>query len=240
MYFRVTYNNKIMKFIISKLACIALVIIISTGFASAQIKADTTYIDKDGNIVKVYNPVTKDIVADSVSRNEISLGYGIMPTTEWFKSMQNRFDYTFSGTKIKRSHSGSFTVSYLRCVYKNVFVGILLSYNRFKTSITGAHSGEHLTDIYYRNFSVMAGVKYNWFNTRLISLYSTTFIGEDFENAKWKNTNPAFGVVDVVPDACFVWQVSPIGIEVGKSIMGFAEFGFGQVGCAYAGIRYRF
>jgi hypothetical protein len=229
-----------MKGKISKLAWLVVAIFISTGVISAQVRTDTTYIDENGDLVKVYKPVTEELVPDSISHNEISIGYGIMPTTEWFKSMQNKFDYTFAGTKTKRGHSGSFSVSYLRCVYKNVFVGILLSYNGFKTSIVGANMGEHLTDIYYRNISVMAGVKYNWLNTRIISLYSTIFIGGDFEHAKWKNTNPAFGQVDVVPDGCAVWQVSPIGIEIGKSIKGFAEAGFGQVGFACAGIRFRF
>ena len=36
-----------------------------------------------------------------------------------------------------------------------------------------------------------------------------------------------------------MYQVSPIGIEVGRQIAGFVEVGFGHMGTAMAGIRYR-
>ena len=41
-------------------------------------------------------------------------------------------------------------------------------------------------------------------------------------------------------DFHFNWQVSLIGIEVGKSLRGFAEGGFGEQGVLMLGLRYKF
>ncbi len=38
----------------------------------------------------------------------------------------------------------------------------------------------------------------------------------------------------------FAYQLSPIGVEVGRKLAGFAEFGYGSIGTAIVGVRYKF
>ena len=78
----------------------------------------------------------------------------------------------------------------------------------------------------------MPRFKAEWLHGRIFTLYSSLAAGVTFYKDSF--------VGDTDNKVVFAWQLSPIGIEVGDMIAGFAEFGIGQLGVAQIGVRVRF
>lgn len=74
-------------------------------------------------------------------------------------------------------------------------------------------------------FSLVPQARFFWANTNYVRMYSSLGLG-----------------ISIIPDGLYpIFQIAPLGIEVGKKVYGFAEYGFGThyIGGGI-GIGYRF
>ena len=84
--------------------------------------------------------------------------------------------------------------------------------------------------------------------TKNVLIYSKLGLGMTFifDSYSAESTDGTTGVLSVSADATsekqhnFAYQLSPIGIIVGRKACGFAEVGFGTQGIAQVGFMYRF
>lgn len=111
-------------------------------------------------------------------------------------------------------------------------------------SVTSYKHGE-LTNYYA---SIMPQLRFNWKETKNVLIYSKLGLGMTFifDSYSAESTDGTTGVLNVSADATsekqhyFAYQLSPIGIIVGRKACGFAEVGFGTQGIAQVGFMYRF
>ena len=78
----------------------------------------------------------------------------------------------------------------------------------------------------------MPRFKAEWLHGKILTLYSSLAAGVTFYKDSF--------VGDTDNKVVFARQISPIGIEIGDAIAGFAELGIGQLGVAQVGVRVRF
>lgn len=81
-------------------------------------------------------------------------------------------------------------------------------------------------------YTAMPAVKYNWKNKKMLSMYSKLAAGITIADDS--------GSSDSSTDSSFNFHLTAFGIEVGSSIRGFAEAGWGEQGILLAGLRYKF
>lgn len=158
-------------------------------------------------------------------RHEVSIGYGFKPTSDWIDS----FSDAFVSPAIKSNSDSSFGTLSLTYNYRlsEMFgVGGVFSYSNRKKD-WGASYKEKLN--YY---TIMPRVKAEWIHGKIFTLYSAVAAGVTIYSDKFGSETES--------KVCFGWQVSPIGIEVGNCIAGFAELGVGQLGIGQVGVRCRF
>lgn len=81
--------------------------------------------------------------------------------------------------------------------------------------------------------ALMPVLRFSWFNSRTVRLYSTFQLGWQLGFEKYSSDR-----FDTFHYAAI--QVTPLGISVGRRIFGYAEIGIGMRGVLVGGIGYRF
>ena len=133
---------------------------------------------------------------------------------------------------------GAWSLSYDYRFRKWLDAGLTLGYyGEYSSSFRYSHRNEawsYIGGSYEFCLTVMPVVRFTWLNRKWVRMYSTVGLGVSFE----------FG-----HDACeatrfretlAVFQLTPVGISVGRSLFGFAEAGFGVQGALMVGIGYKF
>lgn len=176
--------------------------------------------------------MTGDLII--MPKHEVSLGYGIYPATDIDGTVStffgSKYDVDFKG----KSLSGVLNFSYLYRISEKLCAGGLVSFSKIAGDIKD--SGDDGSRTFY---TIMPQAKYNWMQSRNITLYSRLALGAmilKFERS-FNNDNQ-----DDISDTrvAFMFQASPIGIELGRMVAGYLEAGFGATGIVQAGIRCRF
>lgn len=177
-------------------------------------------------------------------RNEISLSYGILPTTSWMDMITDMFILVGTGATgspqtRNSSELGAFTASYYYRFNKVLAVGGSYTYSRIDKQIINADTNVKIGKAASNYHTVMPTLKVNWLNRGVISLYSKVSAGISI--GTYRETYDRGNGSDFRDTAVmFAFQVSPIGIEAGRGLAGFLEAGIGNTGTVMAGIRYRF
>ena len=176
-------------------------------------------------------------------RHEVSISYGILPITGWMDTFTDLFSDAITGaiegaqTRSRNSTSwGALNLMYNYRINSRVAFGAIYSYSGMKEDIysDNLQIGKSQTSFH----TIMPMFKFNWFNKPLVTMYTRIGIGLvlSFDKEEYFT-----GVEDYhSKNAYLAWQVSPVGIEIGKSLAGFLELGFGTTGLFSAGLRYRF
>ncbi|WP_154668386.1 MULTISPECIES: hypothetical protein [Bacteroidales] len=176
-------------------------------------------------------------------RHEVSISYGILPITGWMDTFTDLFSDAITGaiegaqTRSRNSTSwGALNLMYNYRINSRVAFGAIYSYSGMKEDIysDNLQIGKSRTSFH----TIMPMFKFNWFNKPLVTMYTRIGIGLvlSFDKEEYFT-----GVGDYhSKNAYLAWQVSPVGIEIGKSLAGFLELGFGTTGLFSAGLRYRF
>ncbi len=130
--------------------------------------------------------------------------------------------------------SGTWSLSYDYRFKKWFDLGLTLSYygeysrsysNR-DSSPVGRNRAHALT--------VMPMARFTWLNRRWVRMYSSLGLGATFGYGRFdtEGSRPE--------NAMIAFQVTPVGISVGRSFFGFAEIGLGAQGALMMGVGYRF
>ena len=163
-------------------------------------------------------------------RHELSVSYGYEPASNWVASFSDALVMGF-GLKSKNDKCfGVINFAYNYRLSKTWGLGGVFSYSSRKKD--WEMDGKNVGTEKYNYVTVMPRVKAAWLHNDLITLYSAAAIGVTVYNDKYNGATES--------KACFAWQFSPIGIEVGDCIAGYAELGVGQMGVVQAGVRFRF
>lgn len=174
-------------------------------------------------------------------QHEVSLSYGGLPVVDLLDYYENYFSpSSSSGTELydDKGKFGALNVSYLFYPDENWGFGVVYSYtNSDKRIVRGM---EMLGDFYNSFHTICPSFKYNWYNYDFVTLYSRVNAGLAIATAKASYINSEQRPEEkTATKAFFMYQASPIGIELGRQIAGFVEAGFGHMGTVMAGIRYR-
>ncbi len=115
-------------------------------------------------------------------------------------------------------------------VMDNWFVNADFTYEYAKKKLLG--SNDEVLDIQTHNyFTLGIGTEYHYFNTEITRIYAGTAIAYTLDNYKTNSQSAN------VPH--FNFQLTPLGIRVGKKLAGFFELGFGYKGILILGISYQ-
>jgi hypothetical protein len=88
----------------------------------------------------------------------------------------------------------------------------------------------------------MPEIKFNWLNTKYVTLYSKLAGGlryshEIYTYDPYRRRGEKYDKTD---DEDFSFQISAIGLELGSTISGFTELGYGDQGILIVGLKCKF
>ncbi|HIW97894.1 MAG TPA: hypothetical protein H9866_05335 [Candidatus Tidjanibacter gallistercoris] len=167
------------------------------------------------------------------SFHEVSLSYGILSINDITSIMTDLFP-SLAGTQIaERWGTGSINFGYTYRLTPALTVGGIFGYSGNMSDVVDEVQG-----FVYKNFySILPQVKFEWYRSGIVTLYSRLAAGVLIANIQGQH---GAEIDDELTAAAFTFQVSPIGIELGRSVAGFAEAGFGATGVFTLGVRARF
>ncbi len=160
--------------------------------------------------------------AQDLRNNEIAVSYGISGTDIAIYAV-NRLSLKIADEKLlNRKSSGILGIEYLRRLSPLVSVGGVVTYSYAQYS---SDPEDPSFDHYY---NLMPAVKLHWYQQKWFSAYSKCAAGI------------GLCVDQDGSEAAFDWQVSLLGLEVGRAVRLFTEAGVGDQGFVLAGLRVRF
>ncbi len=165
-------------------------------------------------------------------RHEIAVGGSFIP---------GHYVYEFDriGDECSQTYDNAWWISYTYN-FTNVFaLQVSLTYDGYKYKSepweTGYSGSGHE---YY--ITPMVTARFSWLNRPIVRLYSSAGVGLITDSYTWTDNTGKKHKFEY--GGCgFGWQVTAIGIHIGKKLYGYAEVGLGTnyaFGCA--GIGYRF
>lgn len=173
-------------------------------------------------------------------QHEVSLSYGALPVADLLNYYENYFNPGNGSVNFynDKGKFGALNVSYLFYPDEDWGIGLVYSYTNSDKEIL---NNNKFAGTFNNSFhTISPSFKYNWYHYNFITLYSRLNAGIAIATAKVSYMNEkAHPQESSVTKAFFMYQVSPIGIEVGYRVAGFIEAGFGHMGTVMAGIRYR-
>lgn len=172
-------------------------------------------------------------------QHEVSLSYGGLPVFDLLNYYEGYFKPSGSdaGSFDDKGNFGSLNVSYL--FYPDAAWGLGLTYSYTNSDKRIITNSRYVGDFSNSFHTIAPTFKYNWFNYDFLTLYSRVNVGVSIATAKESFAIERGPQDKTAVKAFFMYQVSPIGFEVGRQIAGFVEVGFGHMGVAMAGLRYR-
>lgn len=173
-------------------------------------------------------------------QHEVSLGYGGLPVVDLLSYYEDYFNPPASSASLynDKGKFGAFNVSYLFYPDENWGIGLTYSYTNSDKRIVD--KGKIAGDFYNSFHSICPSFKYNWYSYNFLTLYSRLNVGVAIATSKVTSAIPKNqSERETATKAFFMYQVSPVGIEVGRRVAAFVEVGFGHMGTAMAGLRYR-
>lgn len=172
------------------------------------------------------------------SKHEVAVSYGSLSNSDWLNIFENVIGAIFGETYEDDTFFGPIGLEYFYHLKPWLGVGAIATYGQLTQDAIKGDDKVGKKSNYY--FTAMPAVKFDWLRGNVVGLYSKLGAGVtmrreirefDGDRAEY-NTDKT--------DFHFNWQVSLIGIEVGKSLRGFAEGGFGEQGVLMLGLRYKF
>ncbi len=158
---------------------------------------------------------------------DVSLGYGVLPINDVPGIMDDLLPSLAGTGEIVKRKTGSINMGYMYRLTPALTVGGMFVYSGAMSSAVS--KGGYIYDNFY---SILPQVKFVWYRSGIVGLYSRLAAGVLIADRQYQ-VGPATA-------ATFTFQVSPLGVELGRTIAGFAEVGFGATGVLTLGVRARF
>lgn len=168
-----------------------------------------------------------------LSFHDISLSYGFLTMNDITDVMKGLFEYSLADVPMEGSmRTGSMNLGYTYRLTPSLTVGGLFGYSGNARNIEGTASR-----VFTSYYSLMPQVRLEWYRKKAWTLYSRLALGVVIANV----TQQTGTAIDTsLTAAAFTFQVSPIGVELGRTVAAFAEAGFGATGVLTIGVRARF
>lgn len=168
-----------------------------------------------------------------LSFHDISLSYGFLTMNDITDVMKGLFEYSLADVPMEGSmRTGSMNLGYTYRLTPSLTVGGLFGYSGNAGNIEGTASR-----VFTSYYSLMPQVRLEWYRKKAWTLYSRLALGVVIANVT-QQTGTA--IDNSLTAAAFTFQVSPIGVELGRTVAAFAEAGFGATGVLTIGVRARF
>lgn len=177
--------------------------------------------------------------------NRISAGAGVLTAPDLFEITSSFITIVISGgtvTSENVSSTGAAFLNYDHQLSSSVSVGMGLTYSRMtrdlmlKIADEEVKAGTGSSDYY----CFMGRFNHTWLRSEWVRLYYTAAFGFTIIHDK-ADIDAKYKPVDNSDNSFHVaFQVTPFGIEVGKTFSVFAEGGLGYNGLIAAGLSYKF
>lgn len=174
----------------------------------------------------------------SYLHHDIMISYGL-PATDLFQNVSSSMlDDRFPDRRYIRdnySGTGIICLTY-RYVSENemMFLGIDGTYNKTKGDIYNV--GQLEGELSRTFFTLAIEAQYRYQNMNNVQLYSGVGLGYAFGKETLTPTLESGGLVGKGTVNHIAWQINAIGIRIGNTIAGFAEFGYGYKGIINIGV----
>lgn len=212
-----------------KLSVVLLLLITTPLGTYAQFRTPFETVAKDENGKRQYirpNP--------HFGRSSATLSYGFMPMSamNWWASpmFDSKFQLGKEYASETKTNIGVISLAYNNQITPWLELQIPISYSYSTGNFT--NTPRDFNSYYYESWvSMVPNVKISWAFNDLIHLYSRVGLGVGIGN-RYENFNAGMN-----SKAAFMWQLSPIGFEIGRRARFFIEAGFGQMGIVNAGVK---
>jgi len=152
--------------------------------------------------------------------NEISISYGLGSVTDIFS--------TFAGALTasdQTNYWGTVGVEYVHFLNPSLGLGGVVTASGCKWGSKADYATTYI--------SVMPTLKWSWLRKAHFGMYSKVAAGVMFVSNSPDGSSSKSATH-------FTGQVSPLCVEFGGALRGFAELGFGEQGILNLGLRYKF
>ena len=173
-------------------------------------------------------------------KNELSLSYGIGSTSHIGDGLGEGLGSIFSDTEFDDGTIfGPVSLEFSRHLNNpRLAIGGFISYSKWDSDILKKRGNHEKVGERKRNYlTVMPSVKWYLVNKNSFGLYTKGAVGATFYNS---TQDDLAGETEKDNSTHFMYQLSFIGLEVGKQVRGFVEVGIGEQGFLQTGIKYKF
>jgi len=183
--------------------------------------------------------LSENLFAQREYDNDITMGYGLITSNQIFDVTTDVLTsailpgvYSTSNTQF----SGGFSVNYKNSISERWNVGLTFSLDYITKDVFIRR--EKKGDL-NRNYITMAGeIDYRYFKRELFQMYSLIGLGYTMLNDRYmpiienEISKDTFGFMN--------FQISLLGLRIGKELAFYTEFGFGYKGILNFGFSYQF
>ena len=175
-------------------------------------------------------------------KNEISIGYGIGTRADAEYAIGSILTAvtTVGNMEVNNiGNSGAFSLEYVHRFNHVIGIGGIISGQQETGDL---YSGvTKCGDIKTNYYELMPEIKFNWLNTKYVTLYSKLAGGLRYSHEIYTyDPTEGEGEIDKTDDEDFSFQISAIGLELGSTISGFTELGYGDQGILIVGLKCKF
>ena len=174
--------------------------------------------------------------AQEKGTSDISFSVGAATSTDLANLFTDVLTGGFTGGQITTQNMNAgptFGLTYRYAVAKRWMVYADGFYQKMSQDVyvSGAKNGE----LDYSYITVGLGTDYRYISSSFFQMYSGIAVAYTSESVDYSGPGSSPN-----GDGFVNYQLNALGFRVGKSLAGFAEFGFGYKGIASAGISYQF
>ncbi|WP_062060404.1 hypothetical protein [Aquimarina longa] len=183
---------------------------------------------------------TSSLNAQDKGTSQISIGYGTATTNQLVSLLSDIIitagtlgNATFDNNK----SIGAINLNYKYAIIDKLMIGGSLVYEKIEDDalIQNKKIGERDNTFY----TVGLEADYRYISKDVFQMYSGLGVAYTNSHQKFTSSSPTYKN-DTYTINYFNYQLTAIGIRVGKSIAGFAELGFGYKGILNFGVSYQF
>lgn len=176
------------------------------------------------------------------SRIAITLGYGYSPVTSYDSYANKRFPFFYNNATHQSDPPGHITscfgtislgINYEITPWLELNIPFVYSHSKGWQVSTAADGAINRSDGQKDDWvTILPNLRINWMRNNWISIYTRAGVGAGI-GTRWVSVDQ-----DQTTKAVFAYQVSPVGVEMGKGNLCFyVEGGYGYTGMVMAGIK---
>jgi len=172
-----------------------------------------------------------------VKQHELRLtagAYPVIPFINWNCCGDDIYDYEPATYRGAEYTSGAWSLSYDYRFKRWFDLGLVLSHYGIYSKSRDIDNNTLVARNRAHYITIMPMVRFTWLNREWVRMYTSVGLGATFGFGQRDYNNGTFY------NSIFAFQLTPIGIAVGRSFFGFAEVGVGAQGALMMGVGYKF